>query len=131
MQFHCPLRPAGPPSALRCVQMKQRFAAIHLNDRQGVKFLPDWHTAQRGGRRRDIPRSRLDTVREGGNRVPFIAFGPGIKAGSKNYDTGTRDGFTSAERDRIKALEREVPVLRRANEILKLASAFFQGGALV
>ena len=40
-------------------------------------------------------------------------------------DTGTRDGITSQERDRIKALEREVKELRRANEILKLASAFF------
>ncbi|RUQ35588.1 MAG: IS3 family transposase [Candidatus Competibacteraceae bacterium] len=45
-------------------------------------------------------------------------------------DTGTRDGVTSEERDRIKALEREVKELRRANEILKLASAFFcPGGA--
>jgi len=40
-------------------------------------------------------------------------------------DTGLRDGLTSAERDRIKALERENKELRRANEILKLASAFF------
>lgn len=36
-----------------------------------------------------------------------------------------RDGVTQAERDRLKALEREVKELRRANEILKLASAFF------
>jgi transposase-like protein len=40
-------------------------------------------------------------------------------------DTGQRDGVTSEERERIKALEREVKELRRANEILKLASAFF------
>ena len=40
-------------------------------------------------------------------------------------DTGLRDGVTSEERDRIKALERENKELRRANEILKLASAFF------
>jgi transposase len=40
-------------------------------------------------------------------------------------DTGLRDGVTSEERGRIKALEREVRELRRANEILKLASAFF------
>jgi transposase-like protein len=40
-------------------------------------------------------------------------------------NAGTRDGVTSEERDRIKALEREVKELRRANEILKLASAFF------
>ena len=40
-------------------------------------------------------------------------------------DTGLRDGITSEERERIKALERENKKLRRANEILKLASAFF------
>jgi len=40
-------------------------------------------------------------------------------------DHGIRDGISSAERDQIKALEREVKELRRADEILKLASAFF------
>ena len=40
-------------------------------------------------------------------------------------DTGVRDGVTTAEAQRVKALEREVKELRRANEILKLASAFF------
>lgn len=40
-------------------------------------------------------------------------------------DHGIRDGVSSEERERIKALEREVKELRRANEILKLASAFF------
>ena len=40
-------------------------------------------------------------------------------------DTGMREGITSEEREHIKALERENKELRRANEILKLASAFF------
>lgn len=40
-------------------------------------------------------------------------------------DTGVRDGVTTAERERIKALERENKELRQANEILRLASAFF------
>ena len=40
-------------------------------------------------------------------------------------DTGMREGLTSTERDRIKELERENKELRRANEILKVASAFF------
>jgi arylsulfatase A-like enzyme len=31
-------------------------------------------------------RSTKGTVREGGNRVPAIAWGPGIKAGSRNFD---------------------------------------------
>jgi transposase len=40
-------------------------------------------------------------------------------------DTGVRDGVTTAEAQRMKELERENKELRRANEILKLASAFF------
>ena len=40
-------------------------------------------------------------------------------------DTGQREGVTTAEAARVKELEREVRELRRANEILKLASAFF------
>ena len=40
-------------------------------------------------------------------------------------DVGTRDGVTTSERERVKALERENKELRKANEILKLASAFF------
>jgi len=40
-------------------------------------------------------------------------------------DRGQRAGVTTAEAKRVKDLEREVKELRRANEILKLASAFF------
>ena len=40
-------------------------------------------------------------------------------------DGGLRVGVTTAEAQRVKELEREVKELRRANEILKLASAFF------
>jgi len=40
-------------------------------------------------------------------------------------DQGLRPGPTSAERDRIKELERENRELRRANDILRTASAFF------
>ena len=40
-------------------------------------------------------------------------------------DTGQRPGPTTAEGERVKALEREVRELRKANEILRLASAFF------
>ena len=40
-------------------------------------------------------------------------------------DIGQREGATTAETQRIKELEREVRELRKANEILKLASAFF------
>ena len=40
-------------------------------------------------------------------------------------DAGARAGTTTAEMQRIKELEREVKGLRRANEILRTASAFF------
>ena len=40
-------------------------------------------------------------------------------------DQGLRGGVTSQERERIKALEREVRELRQANEILRKASAYF------
>jgi transposase-like protein len=40
-------------------------------------------------------------------------------------DTGKREGATTSEQERMKALEREVKELRKANEILRLASAFF------
>ena len=40
-------------------------------------------------------------------------------------DTGKRDGVTTAEKERIRALEREVRELRQANEILRKASAYF------
>jgi len=40
-------------------------------------------------------------------------------------DQGRRPGLTSTERERVKQLEREVRELRRANEILRKASAYF------
>ena len=40
-------------------------------------------------------------------------------------DGGSRAGLTSEERERMKLLERENRELRRANEILKSAAAFF------
>ena len=40
-------------------------------------------------------------------------------------DQGMRGGMTGSERDRLKALERENRELRRANEILRKASAYF------
>ena len=40
-------------------------------------------------------------------------------------DEGQRPGLTTTERERMKELERENKELRRANEILKAAAAFF------
>jgi transposase len=40
-------------------------------------------------------------------------------------DTGHRGGLTTDERQRLKELERENRELKRANEILRKASAYF------
>ena len=40
-------------------------------------------------------------------------------------NTGQRPGLTTNERERMKELEREVRELKRANEILRKASAYF------
>jgi transposase len=40
-------------------------------------------------------------------------------------DQGMREGLTTSDRERLKALERENRELKRANEILRKASAFF------
>jgi transposase len=45
-------------------------------------------------------------------------------------DEGHRPGVTTAEAKRIAELEREVKELRRANEILRTASAFFAAAKL-
>ncbi len=43
----------------------------------------------------------------------------------RETDSGQRPGVTTEEHARVKALEREVKELRRANEILRKASAYF------
>ena len=40
-------------------------------------------------------------------------------------DQGRRDGMTRSDRERLKELERENRELKRANEILRTASAYF------
>ena len=40
-------------------------------------------------------------------------------------DSGESEGLSTSERDRIKAMEREIIELRQANEILRKASAYF------
>lgn len=48
-------------------------------------------------------------------------------ASQAQVDAGDQPGSTSAEKARIKELERENRDLREANEILKAASVFFAG----
>ena len=40
-------------------------------------------------------------------------------------DAGKREGLTTDEREELKRLQREVRELKKANEILRLASAYF------
>jgi transposase len=77
----------------------------------------------------------LETMEQTGQRVGVItriARQLGIGAESlrgwvrqAEVDGGRRPGLPTAEQQRITELEREVRELRRANEILKAASAFF------
>ena len=77
----------------------------------------------------------LEHEREHGSRWETICsvadkLGPSAESVRKwvrrfEIDAGSCEGVTSAERARIKELERENRELRRANEILKAASAFF------
>ena len=55
--------------------------------------------------------------------APFSHFVLGVKA--RERDVGQRPGLTTDERARLKELERENFELKRANEILRKASAFF------
>jgi transposase len=103
--------------------------------------MPD-HRSSHPSQRRYPPELReravrmvLETMEQTGQRVGVItriARQLGIGAESlrgwvrqAEVDGGRRPGLTTAEQQRIAELEREVRELRRANEILKAASAFF------
>jgi transposase len=100
------------------------------------------HRASHPSQRRYSPEMReravrlvTETIAEQGERhgaVTKVARDLGIGTESlrswlrqAEVDAGQRPGLTSEERERLKALERENRELRRANEILKSASAFF------
>lgn len=51
-------------------------------------------------------------------------------AAGRGRDDGQRAGTSTAERERIKELERENRELRRANTILRQASAYFAAAEL-
>ncbi len=47
------------------------------------------------------------------------------RVGQAERNQGLQEGLTSSDRERLQALERENRELKRANEILRKASAFF------
>jgi transposase len=99
---------------------------------------PDKHPAQRRYpeelKDRGVRMAREVAEREGSweGVVPRVArqLGVGVESlrtwvKQAEVDVGRRPGTSSADQAHIAELEREVKELRRANEILKLASAFF------
>ena len=77
-----------------------------------------WSTARRT--RRNGRRSPRSLPRSAAQRRPCSNW---VRQAER--DQGKRPGASTDERERIKALEREIRELRQANEILRKASAYF------
>jgi len=81
------------------------------------------------------PQFRVEAVRmvkDSGRPISRIAAELGVShetlrtwVRQNQVDTGEREGLTSAEREELKKLRREIWVLRQEREILKKAAAFF------
>ena len=74
----------------------------------------------------------VELVRQPGNSVPSVARDldlteTAVRTWVKqaDIDDGQRDGLTTAEREELAQLRREVRVLREERDILKRATAFF------
>ena len=110
-------------------------------DFRRLQFLRRWSMTENTGKR-FAPEVRARAVRmvfehQGDHATQWAAIGsiaPKIGCSAETLrswvrqaerDSGARAGLTSEERDRIRALEREVRELRQANEILRKASAYF------
>jgi transposase len=83
---------------------------------RAVRLLREWREA------RGVEEGGLRAVCKQLNLNPETLRRWSIEA---ETEEGRRPGFTKAERSRIAELERENRELRRANEILKSAAAFF------
>ncbi len=76
-------------------------------------------------RRRDHEESKLEARRRVGELLGINQATLRNWIEREEIDSGVRPGVTSAESEELKVLRRENAELRRANEILKTASAFF------
>ncbi len=76
-------------------------------------------------RLRDHEESKLESRRKVGSMLDINQATLRNWIEREEVDSGARPGVTSEESAELKALRREVSELRRANEILKTASAFF------
>lgn len=79
--------------------------------------------------RRD-PATRTGALRRVGEQLGINPETLRNWVGQAEIDEGHRPGVTTAEARRIAELERENKELRRANEILRTASAFFAAAEL-
>jgi transposase len=104
--------------------------------------MPREHSAGKPTTRRYSPEEKQAAVRmvralqaetgmtHGAVRRVAVQLGYGVESvrswvRQADVDDGVRPGTTSAEAERLKELEQEVRELRRANEILRRAAAFF------
>jgi len=74
----------------------------------------------------------VQLLRSSGRSVPQLAKELGVSpqslrnwASQRDVDDGRAEGLSSAERDELRRLRREVKVLAEEREILKKAAAFF------
>jgi transposase len=79
--------------------------------------------------RRD-PATRTGALRRVGEQLGISPETLRNWVGQAEIDEGRRPGVTTAEAQRIAELERDNRELRRANEILRTASAFFAAAEL-
>jgi transposase len=112
--------------------------ALHSHERRewGMRFKYDQETKDRAvpmfeKRREDAP----DEPRVQGywHLSGLIGVPPATIRGwvdRARVDGGEKPGVTSAEREEIRALRKELAEEKRANEILKTASAFFAAAEL-
>jgi transposase len=69
--------------------------------------------------------SQWATIRSAGDKLGCSTEALRRRVRQAERDAGQRPGLTTDERARLKQLEKETFELRRANEILKKASAYF------
>jgi transposase len=79
---------------------------------------------------RRVPATRSGALRRVGDQLGINPETLRNWVQQAEVDEGHRPGVASAEAKRIAELEREVKELRRANEILRTASAFFAAAEL-
>ena len=80
----------------------------------------------------EFRREAVRLLRTSGRTVPQLAVELGVSQGSlrnwaaqRDVDEGKAEGLSSAERDELRRLRREVKILAEEREILKKAAAFF------